>query len=225
MSHGLDTVRRFERGFLAKDAEVLADTLADDCVCASIEGPVWAEDKSSARALFERAFSRAGAFEPDEGRLSLGAVVTARAPRVDPAASEVATGLGVYALREGRIARLELADGAGDSEASRAIATRQLAAYNAQDLAAHCACFADTIEVSDLGGPITLSGIAMYRARYEAMFAQHPTNHAELLARLVVGGMVVDHERVRRTPESDPFEVLAIYTVRAGVIARVRFVR
>jgi hypothetical protein len=42
---------------------------------------------------------------------------------------------------------------------------------------------------------------------------------------LACGNVVVDHERVRRSPEGEPFEVLAIYTIRDGKIARVDFVK
>jgi len=36
---------------------------------------------------------------------------------------------------------------------------------------------------------------------------------------------VIDHERVLRSPTSEPFEVAAIYTVRDEKIARVDFVK
>jgi hypothetical protein len=57
------------------------------------------------------------------------------------------------------------------------------------------------------------------------VFAQYPQNHAEIVNRLACGNVVVDHERVRRSPDSEPFEVLAIYTIKDGKIARVDFVK
>ena len=105
------------------------------------------------------------------------------------------------------------------------VAEAQLEAYNAQDLDAHCACFADDVVVADLNGAVTISGIEAYRAKYRQVFADFPHNHAELLNRIVVGNRVIDHERVKRSPDADPFEVAAIYTVADAKIVRVDFVK
>lgn len=105
------------------------------------------------------------------------------------------------------------------------IAQGQLDAYNAQDLDAHCAHFADDVIVGDLDGTVSTQGIDAYRERYAKLFAQYPSNHAALLARMVIGDTVIDHERVVRAPGAAPFEVAAIYTIAEGKIARVRFVR
>ena len=105
------------------------------------------------------------------------------------------------------------------------LAEAQLAAYNAQDLDAHCACFADDVVVADLNGAVTISGMAAYRAKYEQVFADFPQNHAELVNRIVVGNCVIDHERVKRSPDADPFEVAAIYTIADGKLARVDCVK
>ena len=105
------------------------------------------------------------------------------------------------------------------------VAQAQLEAYNTQDLDGHCACFADDVVVADLNGAVTVSGLAAYRAKYEHVFADFPQNHAELLNRIVVGNRVIDHERVKRSPDADPFEVAAIYTVADAKIVRVDFVK
>jgi hypothetical protein len=105
------------------------------------------------------------------------------------------------------------------------VAEAQLEAYNAHDLDGHCACFADNVVVADLNGAVTISGIAAYRAKYEQVFADFPQNHAELLNRIVVGNNVIDHERVKRSPDADPFEVAAIYTIADAKIVRVDFVK
>eukprot|EP01035_Chromulina_nebulosa_P033624 gene33624-45035_t len=83
----------------------------------------------------------------------------------------------------------------------QAVAQTQLDSYNVQDLDGHCACFADDIVVCDLNGEPNLHGIDAYRARYEGVFAQFPQNHAELVARIVIGNTVIDHERVSRGPD------------------------
>ena len=101
----------------------------------------------------------------------------------------------------------------------------QLDAYNAQDLDAYCAFFTDDIVVSDLNGQVTTRGNEAYRARYAGAFRQFPQNKAELLNRIVVGSTVVDHERVVRAPGGETFEIIAIYTIADGKIARVDFAK
>jgi len=105
------------------------------------------------------------------------------------------------------------------------LAQAQLDAYNAQDLDAYCAFFTDDVVVADLNGAVTNQGIEAYRERYRGAFAQFPQNKAELLARIVVGNTVIDHEKVIRGPDGPEFEVAAIYTIRDGQIARVDFVK
>jgi hypothetical protein len=156
------------------------------------------------------------------GELSLGAVV------VKQERARSATGrpdvelLSIYTVEEGRVARTDTALG---PDTHTAPVEAQLEAYNRQDLDAHCACFADDVIIADLNGPVTLQGKDAYRARYKALFEAYPQNRAELIGRVAAGGVVVDHERVRCSPDVAPFEVLAVYTLRDGVIARVNFVR
>ncbi|MBL9112103.1 MAG: nuclear transport factor 2 family protein [Myxococcales bacterium] len=105
------------------------------------------------------------------------------------------------------------------------VAQAQLDAYNAQDLDAHVAYFADDVKVADLNGAVTIEGIEAYRARYAKVFAEFPENKAVLVNRITIGNVVIDHERVSRSPSATPFEVAAIYTISDGKIRRVDFVK
>jgi hypothetical protein len=105
------------------------------------------------------------------------------------------------------------------------LAQAQLDAYNAQDLDAHCACFADDVIVADLNGAVTIEGMTAYRAKYVQVFADFPQNKAKLLNRVVVGNTVIDHEHVERGPDGPVFQVAAIYTIAGGKIARVDFAK
>jgi len=40
-----------------------------------------------------------------------------------------------------------------------------------------------------------------------------------------MGNRVMDHERIRRSPDAEPFEVLAIYELDETLIKRLDFVR
>ena len=101
---------------------------------------------------------------------------------------------------------------------------RQLEAYNAQDLGAFCSCFADDCVIADLNGVATQQGMDAIRARYEKLFGDYPENRAEVISRIAVGDVVIDHEDIARSPH-ERFQAAAIYTVKNGLIARVDFVR
>jgi hypothetical protein len=105
------------------------------------------------------------------------------------------------------------------------VVQRQLDAYNAQDLDAFMACYAQDVVLAGLNGEVTERGSNAVRARYGALFARFPHNRARLVNRIDLGNVVIDHEDVEREPGGERFQVAAIYTVRDGLIVRVDFAR
>ena len=105
------------------------------------------------------------------------------------------------------------------------IAQKQLDAYNAQDLDTYVSFFAEDCIVSGLNGQPTETSREAIRARYAKAFAQFPRNKAILKNRVAVGNTVVDHEKVVRAPGGEEFEIIAIYSFRDGLIARVDFAK
>ena len=105
------------------------------------------------------------------------------------------------------------------------VAQKQLDAYNAQDLDAYVSYFTEDCTVAPFHGAPTEIGREAIRARYAKAFAQFPQNKAYLKGRVAVGDTVVDHEWVERAPGGENFEVIAIYTFRDGLIARVNFAK
>ena len=106
-----------------------------------------------------------------------------------------------------------------------AVAQAQLDAYNAQDLEKYVTYFTQDCVVSGLNGTPTETSRDAVKVRYAKAFAQFPQNKAELKNRITVGNTVVDHERVIRSPGGEEFEIIAIYTFRDGLIARVDFAK
>jgi uncharacterized protein (TIGR02246 family) len=106
-----------------------------------------------------------------------------------------------------------------------AIVQKQLDAYNDQDLDAYVTFFAEDCVVSGLNGTPSETSREAIKARYAKAFAQFPQNRAVLKNRIAVGNTVVDHERVIRAPGGEEFEIIAIYTFRDGLIARVDFAK
>jgi hypothetical protein len=111
------------------------------------------------------------------------------------------------------------------SPAPETIVQRQLDAYNARDIDALTATYADDAQQFEYPATLLASGTAQLRERFAARFRE--TNlHARLLKRIVLGQVVIDHEEVARTfPEgTGRIELVAIYEVRSGKIANARFI-
>ena len=105
------------------------------------------------------------------------------------------------------------------------VVQRQLDAYNARDVEAIVATYAEDAQQFEYPATLLASGAAQLRERITARFRE-PNLHAKLLQRIVMGQIVIDHEEVTRTfPEgTGKIELVAIYEVRNGKIATARFI-
>jgi hypothetical protein len=102
------------------------------------------------------------------------------------------------------------------------VVQRQLEAYNARDLDAFAATYADTIRIFRM--PSTepaIVGMAKLREVYRARFSSAGL-HAEIVNRIVIGNKVIDHERVVGI-EQNPVEAVAVYEVADDLIQVVWF--
>jgi len=102
-----------------------------------------------------------------------------------------------------------------------AVVQRQLDAFNARDVDALLSVYAEDAQLFEHPSKLIASGSAELRQRYTVRF-QESNLHAALLKRIVLGTVVVDHERVTRTfPEgAGTVELIMIYEVREGRIAK-----
>ncbi len=102
-----------------------------------------------------------------------------------------------------------------------AVVQRQLDAYNARDVDALVALYADDARLYEHPDKLLAEGRAVLRERFAARFRE-PNLHAALLHRVVAGDTVIDHERVTRTFPEGPgtIELTMIYEVKAGRITR-----
>ncbi|WP_321956135.1 nuclear transport factor 2 family protein [Paraburkholderia bannensis] len=101
---------------------------------------------------------------------------------------------------------------------------RQLDAYNARDIDAFMACWADDAEYYEFPSRLLARGAQQIRARHVTRFDE-PHLHGHLIHRGVVGNTVFDQERVTRDfPEGvGEVDVLAVYEVIDGKIAKAWF--
>jgi hypothetical protein len=103
------------------------------------------------------------------------------------------------------------------------IVQRQLDAYNARDIEAFAACFAQDVCIRELHNQAIIGdGLGALRELYIDLFQTCPELHAELLTRIERDAIVVDHERViGLRPEVEL--AIAIYEVHDGLIQKVWF--
>ena len=109
--------------------------------------------------------------------------------------------------------------------AAEAIVQQQLDAYNARDVDAWLATYAEDARQFEHPDKLLARGAAQLRERIGARFKE-PNLHARLIRRIVVGTVVIDHEEVTRTFLEGPgkMEMIGIYDVRDGRIATASFV-
>jgi hypothetical protein len=93
-------------------------------------------------------------------------------------------------------------------------------AYNVGDADRLATLYAENCLVTDLHGNVTLEGRAAFRERFAKTFAEHPQNKAWSAGRIALGNVVVDHEVGERAPGQGRFEIVAVYTIRGGLIER-----
>jgi hypothetical protein len=112
-----------------------------------------------------------------------------------------------------------------DTASPEEVVQRQLDAYNAHDVEAWLATYAEDGQQFEHPAKLLASGSAQLRERITARF-QEPNLHARLIKRIVMDHIVVDHEEVTRTfPDgTGKIGLVAIYEVRNGRIAMAWFI-
>ena len=95
----------------------------------------------------------------------------------------------------------------------------QVDAYNARDIDAFVAAYAEDVVIVDASGRMIMSGQDTIREEYGALFDASPDLRAEIVGRVSAGPWTVDHERVSRGEETR--ELLVAYLVDDKLISRV----
>jgi hypothetical protein len=206
------------------DAEGLASTLSGDCQIGPLAGEALASGRDACQLVYEKTMAAYPlGLTRSLNRIAVGPVVIDHeaSQRIDGVRCYVAT---FYTVKDAAIGRIETVISDTQAMGLNAIQA-QLDAYNVQDLDAHMALYQPDATIRDWHGAITHAGVEAIRARYSEVFAEHPKNHAQLVNRIAVGPVVVDHERIRRNPDGAAFEMAAVYTLRDGLIARIDFIR
>lgn len=105
----------------------------------------------------------------------------------------------------------------------KVLAQEQLDGYNNRDIDAFLKPYSKDVKVYTYPDKLNYQGIDQMRKRYTTMFDKTTDLHCKILSRIVNGNKIIDHEEV--TANGSTFKAVAIYTVKNGKIAEVRFVR
>ncbi len=106
-----------------------------------------------------------------------------------------------------------------------AVAEAMIAHYNAQDADAYVALMTENACEAGYRGAVLREGREGVRSGLKAMFAEFPENRADILSGHVLGETVVLHEKVSRSADAEPFEVMSIYSFEGDKVSRVECVR
>lgn len=106
------------------------------------------------------------------------------------------------------------------------IVQNQLDAYNHRDIDAFLACHSEYFEAFNFSESIPfLKGKEQLKQTYSGIFKDSPNLYSKLLKRIVFDNKVIDYEEITGRKGVDLLELVAIYEVENGLIARAYFMR
>ncbi|MFL6734328.1 MAG: nuclear transport factor 2 family protein [Sphingomicrobium sp.] len=105
------------------------------------------------------------------------------------------------------------------------ITHRMIECYNAQDADGYVALMTEDASEAGYRAAVLRDGREGVREGLKAMFVQFPENRADILSSHELGEYVVLHERVARSSDSEPFEVMSVYSFVGDQVQRVEFIR
>lgn len=103
------------------------------------------------------------------------------------------------------------------------LAQQQLNGYNAGDIDAFLAPYAEDVRIYNFPNQLIMKGTATMRDEYASMFKQYPDLHCKLVNRVVQGNTVIDQEEITGV-ENGPWKAIAIYKIENGKIQEVYFI-
>ncbi len=106
------------------------------------------------------------------------------------------------------------------------IVQKQVDAYNSRDIQTFVACHHPKVELYNFSeaSPYATGADQLHNI-YNDVFINSPQLHADIVNRMVMGNIVIDHEKVSGRKGIDSLEIIAVYEVQDGLIAKARFIR
>jgi uncharacterized protein (TIGR02246 family) len=104
------------------------------------------------------------------------------------------------------------------------VVQKQLDGYNACDVDAFAAMYADDAKIVDGDGKPRCEGLTQIREVYGAMFKANPHQMCVVLKRITAGDYVIDDEEIIGRADNKRRHAVAIYRVKSGRIAHVTLI-
>ena len=139
--------------------------------------------------------------------------------RLNPLAALENINTAQYIIKAGMLIKLDTLV----RESPEEVVQRQLNAYNARDIDAFMATYADSAEIYNYPNELMIQGREQMNEQYTGLFKNVPNLYAEVKNRIVMGNKVIDQERARAGEQY--IDAVAIYEVTNGKITRVTFIR
>lgn len=109
---------------------------------------------------------------------------------------------------------------------SEEIVQKQVEAYNTRNLENFLDCHATNIQLFSLFDNTPYSvGKENLKNVYKEVFENSPELHTEIINRMVMGNIVIDHEIVTGRKGVEKSTIIAIYEIENGLISKARFIR
>lgn len=105
------------------------------------------------------------------------------------------------------------------------VVQKQLEAYNACNLDAFAATYAENVHITDDSGKLICDGVKQLREVYGPLFAANPNQAAIIENRIAAGPYVIDAETVIGRADGKTRHAVAIYKVEGSKIVSVVLVR
>lgn len=107
------------------------------------------------------------------------------------------------------------------------VVQKQLDTYNARDIDGFMSVMSDDVSLYNLGQSTPISsGWTEVKNIYNNLFDKSPRLRSELVNRIVMGNVVIDHEKITgRMGNKDVLELSVIYEVRDEKIHKITVIR
>lgn len=102
------------------------------------------------------------------------------------------------------------------------IVQKQVEAYNARNLDAFAACYAENVVVRNFPNDTLYTGNETLKRNYGNYYASTPDTSVEVVKRIRIGNTVIDEELA--TDGGKTYQQVAIYEVKNGLIASMTFI-
>lgn len=112
---------------------------------------------------------------------------------------------------------------ASETSNIEALIQKNLDAYNARDIEAFMADYADDVKLYAYPNTLQTDGKEAMRKSYSDWFNRVPDLNASVKTRIVIGNKVIDEEQV--TANGQIINAVAIYEVENGLISKVTFIQ